>query len=161
LWQTFGGAYCMGLQEDGSIGYSDASQEILAGLMSEFDTTGRMKNKMIYKLIDEESSKSSQGVVNKKAQLGSREAKYDFVVNYIDSSRYGIQQDYGHEADGSKIPMLTQVLTAIAFNGENTPLVQHAYEVLGQIVEESLKKVTSKWEMDPVHRTAFHKEMGK
>jgi hypothetical protein len=57
--------------------------------------------------------------------------------------------------------MLTQVLTAIAFNGENTPLVQHAYEVLGQIVEESLKKVTSKWEMDPIHRTAFHKEMGK
>jgi hypothetical protein len=30
----------MSTKEDGTIGYSDASQEVLAGLMSEFDTTG-------------------------------------------------------------------------------------------------------------------------
>ena len=32
--------YEVSYKEDGTIGYSDASQEVLAGLMSEFDTTG-------------------------------------------------------------------------------------------------------------------------
>jgi hypothetical protein len=34
--------------------------------------------------------------------------------------------------------MLTQVVTAVAFNGENSELVQQMYRILGQVVEESL-----------------------
>lgn len=161
LWEAFGGAYCMELKPDGSVGYSDASQEILAHLMSEFDTSGQMKKDLIYKLIDEESSKSSVGVRNTKAQLHSRSEENNFVVQYMDSSRYGIQQDYGHTADGSRIPMLTQVLTAIAFNGENTPIVQRAYEILGTVVEESLAPFMQKWEGDPELHLEFHKYMAK
>lgn len=160
LWQAFGGAYCLSQQNDGTIEYSDASQEVLADLMSEYDTTGQMKQNMIHKLIDEEASKSSQGIKNSKASLQSRDPENDWVVQWFDTNRYGIQQDYGHQADGSTIPMLTQVVTAVAFNGENTELVQQMYRILGQVVEESLKPFIDKWKSDADH-SAFHKYMGK
>jgi GTP-sensing pleiotropic transcriptional regulator CodY len=70
----------MELKSDGSVGYSDASQEILAYLMSEYDTSGQMKKDLIYKLIDEEASKSSVGVRNTKSQLHSRSEDNNFVV---------------------------------------------------------------------------------
>jgi hypothetical protein len=57
--------------------------------------------------------------------------------------------------------MLTQVLTAIAFNGENTPIVQRAYEILGTVVEESLAPFMQKWEGDPELHLEFHKYMAK
>lgn len=164
LWEAFGGAYCISQESDGEnageIGYSDASQYILADLMSEFDTTEQMKSEMIHKLIDEEASKSSQAIKNTKASLESRSASNDFVVSWIDPSRYGIQQDYSHHSDESKIPGLTQVITAVAFNGENTQMVQNMYEVLGHVVRKSLDPIVKKWGAS-ADRTEFHQYMAK
>jgi hypothetical protein len=56
--------------------------------------------------------------------------------------------------------MLTQVVTAVAFNGENSELVQQMYRILGQVVEESLQPFIDKWEKDSDH-SEFHKYMGK
>ncbi|MDO4465494.1 MAG: hypothetical protein Q4C49_00590 [Bacillota bacterium] len=118
LWKGLGAQYVKEETENGNLDYSDASQELCAFLMSKFDPS--LKNKMIAKLIDEEASKSSQGPKNSKEDLLSGNP---LAYTYLDTSCYGIQQDYSHHADDSNIPALSQVITAIAFNGENVQLV--------------------------------------
>lgn len=151
LWKALGGAHSKELNDDYEYEYTDVSQILLADLMSEFDPS--LKSAMVHKLVDEEASKSSQGIKNSKNRIFNSDSP--LVCNYLRADRYGIQQDYSHEGEESEIPMLTQVVTAIAFNGENSEMVQNLYEVLGQIIENSLSPLLKKWNT-PGHRE-FHK----
>lgn len=135
LWKAFGGAEAMEELENGAIDFTEKNNATIAQMISEFDTTRLMKKTMIAKIIDPESVKSGQINRNKSKDLIS--GKLTFAE--INSNSFGIQQDYTHESLDARIPALTQVITAIAFNGHNQRLVQNAYEALGRIIENSIR----------------------
>ena len=47
-----------------------------------------------------------------------------------------MQQDSSHLTDEDDISSLTQVITAIAINGQNAELAEELYELLGQITAD-------------------------
>lgn len=156
LWNAYGGMYSRTENEYGNIVLSEISNSICAGLISWYDVPSRMfdetdtsmeenelgpmKEQVCAKLIDPEACKSGQIAVNTAEELASGDVTY----GWLDTARWGIQQDYTHESLDSTIPALTQVITAIAFNGNNVPLVSNLYETLGQLISKSLQPIISK-----------------
>lgn len=154
LWKAFGGEYVESFNDEGKIDYSDNSQDIIADLMSNYDPS--LKEKMIGKLVDIESDKSSAGPINSKNKLLSSDHA-PLAYNYIDSADYGIQQDYSHEGEDSVLASPTQVINAIGFNGQNVDLAGDAYKTLSDITNRALEKFARRWEADD--QTGFHKYM--
>lgn len=156
LWKFFGAEYSMGYNEEGEVVFNDASQEYVAYLMSEFDPS--LKEIMIGKLIDPESSKSTQTLTNSREDAFT-EAGEALVTTTIESQQYGPQQDHTHETEESTIPALTQVITAIAFNGQNPELVQQMYELLGKLTTIELEDLNFK--AKSTNKTAFYRKIGQ
>lgn len=156
LWKFFGAEYSMGYNEEGEVVFNDASQEYVAYLMSEFDPS--LKEVMIGKLVDPESSKSTQTLTNSRTDAFT-EAGADLVTTTIESQQYGPQQDHTHETEESTIPALTQVITAIAFNGQNPELVQQMYELLGKLTTIELEDLNFK--AQSTNKTAFYRKIGQ
>lgn len=154
LWETLGGENSKSLQEDGSIDYSDASQIAAADLINAFDPS--LKEQVVAKIADETAVKS--GIIN----INPEETMYnddDFEYFTADCSRIGMQQDYSHEASESLIPALSQVITALAFNGENIELVNSIYSDLGQIIKNAFSKYVKHW--DSIDHKGFHEMLAK
>lgn len=128
LWDALG-SYNTVEQRDGKWVPSNSSMEIISLWISEFDNS--MKESIISKIVDVSSNKS--GITNINALDKVDDDTSELNTHYIDNSRWGMQQDYTHEADESTIPSLTQVISAIAFNGKNTKLVGEMYEALAHI----------------------------
>lgn len=135
LWCALGGAECKSYVNDELV-YADVNNKMIATLIGAYDT--RIKSQMIAKICDAESVKSGSLGFNTAQDL--KEGK--LFTGLVKVAYFGIQQDYTHLAEDSDIPALTQVITAIAFNGNNVQLVNKAYRALGTIVENSLKKFT-------------------
>ena len=135
LWCALGGAECKSYVNDELV-YADVNNKMIALLIGTYDTT--IKSKMIAKICDAEAVKSGSLGFNTAQDL--KEGK--LFTGLVKVAYFGIQQDYTHLAEDSDIPALTQVITAIAFNGNNVQLVNKAYRALGAIVENSLKKFT-------------------
>lgn len=135
LWEALGGCYCKSFK-DGILDWSEKSNERVADLISLY--ASKLKEVITAKLVDKSAAKSCDVNINPVGTL--YDENYPTFAHYIaDTSRMGIQQDYSHESDESQIPALTQVLTALAFNGENIDLVNDIYETLGDILDESLR----------------------
>ena len=155
LYKAFGSYNSMSYNEYGNIVPSEISNIVCARLISYYDVDPEkyfndttyvenqenvqidMKKSMVAKIIDPESCKSGQIAVNSAKDLSEGNVAY----GYLDTSRWGIQQDYTHETTDAKIPALTQVITAIAFNGNNVELVSNLYESLGKIISDSLRPI--------------------
>jgi len=112
---------------------------------------------MISKICDPESVKSTPFPINSRDDV-YKEGK-DLVSVNIDTKYYGPQQDYSHETDEDTIPFTTQVIGAIAFNGENSELVQDLYETIGQITAEALAEITELSDLS--NKTKLYKKIGK
>lgn len=153
LYKAFGGYNSMSFNENEHIVPSEISNVVCARLISYYDVDPSvfdggnpspvkeqsMKETMVAKIIDPESCKSGQIAVNSAEDLRNGDLAYGF----LDTSRWGIQQDYTHETTDAKIPALTQVITAIAFNGNNVELVSNLYESLGKIIADTLAPLMS------------------
>lgn len=156
LWKFFGAEYSMGYTDKGDIDFNDASQEYVAYLMCEF--APHLKEVMIGKLVDPESSKSTQGLTNSR-ETTFTDNDVELVTQSLEAVQYGMQQDHSHETEESTIPALTQVITAIAFNGQNPRLVQQLYELLGKLTTESLEDLEVMAEAP--NRTKFYRKIGQ
>lgn len=151
LYKALGSYNSMSYNEFGNIVPSEISNIACARLISYYDVDPEkyfndptfksdepsMKKTMVAKIIDPESCKSGQIAVNSAEDLRKGTVAY----GYLDTSRWGIQQDYTHETVDAKIPALTQVITAIAFNGNNIELVANLYQSLGKIISDSLRPI--------------------
>jgi mevalonate kinase len=104
----------------------------MAYLMSEYDPS--LKSQMIGKIIDVQSSKSTQQFVNSKKDVW--DPTKSLITGVLDTYDYGVQQDSSHLTDEDDISSLTQVITAIAINGQNAELAEELYELLGQITAD-------------------------
>jgi hypothetical protein len=132
LWCLFGAEYSEAQKDDGTFATSNGSQEWMAYLMSEYDPS--LKSQMIGKIIDVQSSKSTQQFVNSKKDVW--DPTKSLITGVLDTYDYGVQQDSSHLTDEDDISSLTQVITAIAINGQNTELAEELYELLGQITAD-------------------------
>ncbi len=156
LWKFFGAEYSMGYDDNENVEFNDASQEYVAYLMCEF--APELKEVMIGKLVDPEASKSTQGLTNSR-EYTFTDNNEDLVTQTLEATQYGVQQDHSHETEESTIPALTQVITAIAFNGQNVKLVQQLYELLGKLTTESLEDIGAMAEA--TNRTKFYRKIGQ
>lgn len=154
LWNFFGAENSMS-NVDGKIDFTDISQEYVAYLISDFDPT--LKSKMISKICDPESVKATPFPINSRKSVF--EDNLDLVTATIKTSNYGPQQDYNHETDEDEIPFTTQVISAIAFNGENSELVQDLYETIGDITAEALSEITEL--SSKTNKSELYKKIGK
>jgi len=124
-------------------------------MICEFDPT--LKEKMISKITDPESVKSTPFPINTRTSV--YEGGQDLVTVDIETKYYGPQQDYSHQTDGDTIPFTTQVIGAIAFNGENSALVQDLYEAIGAITMDALGDIIDA--ANVTNKTKFYKRLGK
>lgn len=138
LWNLFGGKWSMEMINN-EISYSNASLEVVANYISEsqFD----LKSKIIAKCVPHSSTKSFAQNTNKSIRDIVSDEKYEFTHYSAKTQNWGIQNDSSHEADESDIPGLTQVFSALAFNGNNIQKVNAIYEIIMDITENSLKSL--------------------
>lgn len=154
LWKFFGAEYSESNSEEG-IDFSNISQEIVTTLMCEFDPS--LKEQMIGKIIDIQASKSTQHWMNTREEVFKEGV--DLITGYLDTVQYGAQQDYSHQSEEDTVSSLTQVIGAIALNGENSELAQELYQLLGKITADALQDITIIYA--DTNKDAFYKKLGK
>lgn len=158
LWEALGGEHSLELNEDG-YSPSDISMEFTADIISEFSPD--TKTEVIAKIADQESIKSSQINVNTKSDVQAiQNGTGEFKFFEADTRYFGIQMDASHQADESLIPGLTQVFTALAFNGNNVELVGQVYDAMAAITEQSLAPLQLKF-ADKNEKYQFHLYLAK
>lgn len=149
LWQAFGGEHCQSYK-DGEMVYSELNNELIADLIS-FLNAQDVKENVISKLVNPSAVKSSKTNQNSKERV--EDESKDLLTFTFDASKYGLQQDYAHESNESESPFPTQVLSALAFNGENIEACDRIYEAVGWLIRNNLSKLpnftnlqeTNKW----------------
>ena len=119
LWEALGAEHTLE-QNDGVWVPSNASMKAIALMISEYDPS--VKTRMTSKLVDVSANKSGITNVNFAEDLDNPELE-GLNTTLIDNTRWGEQQDYSHLSDESHIPSLSQVISAVAFNGKNIKLV--------------------------------------
>ena len=155
LWCLFGAEYSEAQKEDGTFATSNGSQEWMAYLMSEYDPS--LKSQMIGKIIDVQSSKSTQQFVNSKKDVW--DPTKSLITGVLDTYDYGVQQDSSHLTDEDDISSLTQVITAIAINGQNAELAEELYELLGKITADQIAELLDVQKTS--NKTEFYVQLGK
>ena len=154
LWKAFGAEYSCSTSDDGTIVFDDISQQLVALMICEFDPS--LKFQMIGKAIDENASKSTMQFKNSRQRLFDGEP---MVTGTLDTSSYGVQQDTSHLSEEDEISSLTQVINAIALNGENPEIVQEMYEMLGSITAQAIYEVLDIENQS--NKTDFYIKLGK
>ena len=129
LWEALG-SYHTVEQRDGDWVTSNASMEYIANAISEYDPG--IKQKITSKLVDISSCKSSFININYKEDVDNPNSGFLNTFE-LDNTCWGEQQDYSHESDESEIPFVTQVGSAISFNGKNIDLVTDAYTTMAAL----------------------------
>lgn len=129
LWEALGAEHTLE-QNDGVWVPSNASMKAIALMISEYDPA--VKTRMTSKLVDVSANKSGVTNINFAEDLDNPEIE-GLNTTLIDNSRWGEQQDYSHLSDESHIPSLSQVISAVAFNGKNIKLVQDMYDALASL----------------------------
>lgn len=129
LWQALGAEYTVE-EKNGVWIPSNGSMEYIAYAISEHDPS--VKQSMVSKIVDVSANKSGITNINTLEEVDT-DNDLELNTTMIDNSRWGMQQDYSHESDESTIPSLSQVISAIAFNGKNIKLVGDMYETLAQL----------------------------
>lgn len=172
LWNALGSAYTEE-RVDGNWVPSNASMEACALLVSEYDPS--CKKRVVSKLIDVSSNKSGITNINliedvdhvnvDEEGIPDPAYKSNQTLNtfFIDNARWGEQQDYSHESDEAEIPSLTQVLSALSFNGKNIELVDDVYSSLAQLTLLKAKQLGIRFTPGSIDSEkkefAYHKRM--
>ena len=162
LWEALGAEYTVE-EKDGVWVPSNGSMEYIAYAISEHDPV--VKERIVSKIVDVSSNKS--GIINinsvddvdfDDSKSDSPEDKRPLNTTHIDNSRWGMQQDYGHMSDESSIPSLSQVISAVAFNGKNIKIVGDMYETLASLTLLKAKElgVTFQYGKNPQAEFNFH-----
>lgn len=154
LWCLLGAENSSVLQDDGKIEFSDVSQEAVALLMCEF--APELKSQMIGKIIEEQASKSTMQFKNSRKDVFGNSP---LITGTLDTFSYGVQQDSSHLSEEDHISSLTQVINAIALNGENPMLAQQMYELLGEITAKAIVELTDNATVS--NKTDFYIKLGK
>lgn len=136
LWEALG-SYNTVEQQNGEWVTSNASMDYISNAISMYDPN--IKKTIISKLIDVSSCKSSITNLNLKEILDDPNESF-LNSTEIDNRCWGQQQDYSHESDEAEVPFVTQVGSAISFNGKNVELVGDAYNTMALLTMHNVVK---------------------
>lgn len=132
LWKLFGGQYST--DENGN--FNEGSNELLYEVITTADSAGNysLKNKIIHVVSNASALKA--GAVNLNTNDAWKNNEKLAYTSY-DSRFMGPQLDASHEADNSKIKEVTQVISALAQNGNTAHLAKEAYEDIARVIEKA------------------------
>lgn len=156
LWEALG-SYNTVEESEGEYIPSNSSMEYIAYAISEYDRS--MKESITSKIIDVSANKSSIVNINQIDDVDTTDLPLN--TSLIDNTRWGMQQDYSHEADESTIPSLTQVISAVAFNGKNINKVKGMYDALAQLTMLKARELGVKAAPTEEQEFAFHRKLVK
>lgn len=110
-----------------------------------------LKYKMIDYLLNQSSIKNGTGNINFNTTYQNpnnelNDSENDVPLRYIemDTQRYGIQQDSGHDADNEQLTEMSQVISAIDAGGYYHKEVSELYKAIGHLALEASKVELSK-----------------
>lgn len=110
-----------------------------------------LKYKMIDYLINQSAIKNGTGNINFNTSYQNpnnelNDPENDVPLRYIemDTQRYGIQQDSGHDADNEELTEMSQVISAIDAGGYYHQEVSELYKAIGHLALEASKVELSK-----------------
>lgn len=161
LWEALGAEHTVE-EKDGVWVPSNGSMEYIAYAISEHDPI--VKERIVSKIVDVSANKSGITNINLLEDVDTDdsgftpEKKLPLNTTRIDNSRWGMQQDYGHISDESSIPSLSQVISAVAFNGKNIKIVGDMYETLATLTLLKAKElgITFQYGQNPQAEFNFH-----
>lgn len=132
LWDAFGGAYST--TQEGN--WSEGSNELLYEVITTPDSEGNypLKNKMIHVISNISGVKAGAVNVN-KSDYWTNANKLAYTS--FESRFMGPQLDASHEADESKIKEVTQVISALAQNGNTAHLAMEAYNDIANVIKKA------------------------
>lgn len=136
LWSLMGGVDTF-INDNGSFVQSNDSMEFTAYLIAKL--APQVKEQIIAKAFSTTSVKSSQINVNESFDKLTEDS--DILSFEADTRTWGIQHRSASEAEEGDIPYLTQVLSSIAFYGNNVDSTQKVFELMATATMQSLQKV--------------------
>lgn len=132
LWKLFGGQYST--DEKGN--FNEGSNELLYKIITTPDNNKDypLKNKMIHIISNLSAVKA--GGTNVNSEEYWHNSKRLAYTSY-DSRFMGPQLDAGHEVDASEIKEVTQVISALAQNGNTAAYAREAYNDIAIVIKKS------------------------
>lgn len=140
IWKAIGGQYS--IDADGN--FSEGSNDILYDVVTTPDLNGNypLKDAMIHILSNKSAIKVGATNINKK-EIWTRKGnmaglpllKYTTYENRF----MGPQLDANHEANESQIREVSQVIAALAQNGNTAIMAQEAYENIAKVIQKSIQ----------------------
>lgn len=134
LWSAFGGAY-----STNNIGaFNEGSNELLYKVVTTADSQGNypLKDKIIH-IISNLSAVKAGGTNVNKADYWTNQHK--LAYSSYESRFMGPQLDASHDADDSQIKEITQVISALAQNGNTAHLAREAYNDIANVIKKAAK----------------------
>jgi len=158
VWELFGGALAKEENERGKLEYSEISMDAVADIIftqSEFKNND-FKNKLIYAIVPIQGIKMGQANINSisKLQKGNGEPLSTFTYNL---TKTGIQLNATHDSDESTVSEITQVLSALAERNATPEYFQKVYDIMGEILDNSLKEFGEEEEISDDKLNEFKK----
>jgi len=126
VWEALGGEYSMDVNGE----FNEGSNEELFNIVVNND----LKEQMIH-IISNKSSIKAGGTNINSNDLWKSKDKLMFTT--YENRHMGPQLDAGHEADASEIKEVTQVVSALAQNGNTAHLAQEVYENLASTIKKA------------------------
>jgi len=140
IWKAIGGQYS--IDADGN--FSEGSNDVLYDVVTTPDLNGNypLKDAMIHILSNKSAIKVGATNINKK-EIWTRKGnmaglpllKYTTYENRF----MGPQLDANHEANESQIREVSQVIAALAQNGNTAIMAQEAYENIAKVIQKSIQ----------------------
>lgn len=142
--------------QEGNWVTSNASMEYIAKAISEYDPD--VKNKITSKIVDVSACKS--GITNINLMEDVDNPNNDWIDGLqIDNTRLGLQQDYAHDSDESTIPLTTQVVSSLAFNGKNIRLVKNVNNALAALTLRNAQAAGITYNGTPEQQLRFYQKL--
>ena len=154
LWEALGGLNSMEL-ENGQLEPSELSIDatfqyiVNVGTVKDAKATHfsqkNVRQPLRDKFIAIAASKSAlkRGAANINTSKDAWESDESLASFKVNTSSFGIQLDANHHADLSDVREMSQTISTLASGGNTSMIAQQAYKSIGDLVQLSLKKVSS------------------
>ena len=139
IWEAFGGEYSQDEKGNFSEGSNDLLYELVTSYQDENDDY-ILKNKMVHVISNKSAIKSGSTNLNSGETWTS-----DGTLMYhsFEHRHMGPQLDASHDADGSEVKEITQVISALAQNLSTSDLADSVYKDLAKIIKDAAAPYTN------------------
>jgi len=120
------------------VGYEYNPAKDLADQRSLFQP---LKSSFINQITFDSGQKVGAQNLNDAKRLLADNKEPLWVTDFVSNVHSGIQLDYEHETDESHVSEMTQILSALSFNGDTPWYAENAYKAIAAYIESNMKDV--------------------